>query len=473
MLRVLILDRSNPVFFQWVRGLAQAVTDLDLRILFVSDKEKSGLYGNLEVINVFDGLQDSELETLERKAGFSLHRALVPERSFFDYSSFRKCRTYSSLAIEEIGRRIRPYFNTLDYVIREKADVVLEGLADNFMTSLATRLARFYGKPFYMAYAYYWWSDGLFFVDRVDQTSSDVDRRYRHYRQHPEEIDRARVDSIFSQKRATLQFPGRGIYPLGLRLRQLWARRKSYEPISWSHWICRRISALASRVGIRLFIPQHRALYDEDFILFPLHVSPEATLLGSEPELADQFSLIKNISMNLPFGVRLYVKEHPAQFLGHGLDYDFYRRLTALPNVRYYRGDAALKELMSHRRCLGVAVINGTVGLEAAMNRKPVFVFGRALYGAGDCFFKPKSFEEFYSHVQKLRYEGHVFDEQALYAILQSLDDAVVHADIDISRFKSWTEMALSSDAIYRAFLIKCLAAYSSGSGGRRISGRD
>src|SRR5207248_2167707 len=116
-----------------------------------------------------------------------------------------------------------------------------------------------------------------------------------------------------------------------------------------------------------------------------------------EPELADQFSLLKNISMNLPFGVRLYVKEHPAQFLGNGLNYGFYRRLTALSNVRYYRADAPLKELVSHRRCLGVAVINGTVGLEAAMNRKPVFVFGRALYGAGDCFFKPQSFDEFYA----------------------------------------------------------------------------
>lgn len=473
MLRVLILDRSNPVFYQWVRGLAKTIVDLDVRIIFVSDKEESASHGNLEIVNVFDGLQDTDLETLERKAGFSLHKALVPERSFFDYSSFRKCQTYSGLTIEKIGRTIRPYLNTLDYVIREKADVVLEALTDNFMTSLATRLARFYGKPFYMAYAYYWWSDGLFFVDRVDQTSSEIDRRYRHYRQHPGDVDRVRVDKIFSQKRATLQFPGRGIYPLGLRLRQLWARRKSYEPISWSHWICRRLSGFVSRMAIRARIPQHRAPYDEDFILFPLHVSPEATLLGSEPEFADQFSLLKNISMNLPFGVRLYVKEHPAQFLGNGLDYGFYRRLTALPNVRYYRADASLKELMSHRRCLGVAVINGTVGLEAAMNRKPVFVFGRALYGAGDCFLKPKSFDEFYARVQKIRGEGYTFDDQALYAILQALDDTVVRADVDIARSKTWTELALSCDPIYRALLNQCLARHSADRSGRRASGNE
>jgi len=456
MLRVLFLDRSNPVFVQWIEGFSKAVSDLDVGIIFASDKERSRVSGNLEVVNVFDIPQAQDIGVLERKLGFSLHKILAPERAFFDYSSFRRCQSYSRLSLEEVGRKVVPYLNAFDYLIRERADVVIEGLADNFMTAMAGRIARFYNKRFVMGYVYHWWTDGIFFVDQLDQTSSEVDRRYQHYRSHPDQIDRKRVEHVFAKKRAP-QFPGRGIYPLKLRLRQLIARRKSYEPISWRHWFCRRVSALASRVLIHKLVTRHSVPLDEDFILFPLHVSPEATLLGCEPEIADQFCLIKNISMNLPFGVRLYVKEHPAQFVGYGLDYGFYRRLTALPNVRYFRADASIDDLFKHPRCHGVAVINGTVGLEAAMHRKPVFVFGRAPYGVGDCFLKPKSFEEFFAQVQEIRHGSHRFDEEALYAILQALDDAVVKADIDMTCYKSWSELALAMNPVYRKFLLMCL----------------
>ena len=80
-----------------------------------------------------------------------------------------------------------------------------------------------------------------------------------------------------------------------------------------------------------MLIPRHTEPRDEPFVIYPLNTSPEAALLGSYPELADQFSLIKNISMNLPYGVKLYVKEHPLAHLGLGLDFGFYRRLSALP----------------------------------------------------------------------------------------------------------------------------------------------
>src|SRR5262249_3094955 len=155
-------------------------------------------------------------------------------------------------------------------------------------------------------------------------------------------------------------------------------------------------------------------------------ILPEATLLGSAPEIADQFGLIKNISMSLPFGVRLYVKEHPAQQLGTGLDYGFYRRLMSLPNVRYVPASADVRNILRHRGCLAVAVINGPVGLEGAMNfRKPVFVFAPALYGAADCFLKPKNFGEFFTQVEGIRNGEFTFDEDALYAMLQAIDDSV------------------------------------------------
>jgi hypothetical protein len=325
------------------------------------------------------------------------------------------------------------------------------------MTSLAGRIAVHYGKPFYMNFAYYWWENGLLFANRINQTSSEVDTRYAEYRAEPGRIDRDRVDSVYAAKRFRPAATG---YSLRMRLQQLWARRTSYEPLSLKNWVCRRISAAASRAAIRSLVTSLERPLDEPFVLFPLHVLPEATLLGSEPEIADQFGLIKNMSMNLPFGVRLYVKEHPAQQLGMGLDYGFYRRLSSLPNVRYLRASANLAELLQHRGCLAVAVINGTVGLEAAfMFRKPVFVFGPALYRAGGCFLKPGNFEEFGRQLLDIRRGRYTFDEEGLYAILQSIDDCVVRAPIDFTKGRNWSETALQAVPVYREFLADRLKA--------------
>jgi hypothetical protein len=453
LLRLLLIDRSNPVFVQSARALAGAARDLPLQIIFVSDKEPSSIEGNLEIVNIHDVAQKKDIRTLEAAYGFSVHRALIPERAFFDYSSFRRCQRYSNLEIEDIERLVTPYLNAFDYLIREKADLVIEGLADNFMTSLAGRIAQHCKKPFFMNMAYYWWPDGLIFADRLDQTCSEIDRRYAEYRANPALIDRAKVDSVFSEKRFRPSAVG---YSLKMRLQQLFARRTSYEPFSLRNWVCRRLSAVVSRIAIRHWLNAEGRPRDEEFVLFPLHVLPEATLLGSAPEIADQFALLKNMSMHLPFGVRLYVKEHPAQQLGFGLDYGFYRRLTSLPNVRYFKASANLHEMLTHRGCLGVAVINGTVGLEAAMiYRKPVFVFGPALYGVGDCFIKPKNYEEFFAAIQTIRRGEFQFDEEALYALLQAFDDAVTRADVDLAATKSWTETAMGGVLIIRQFLVE------------------
>jgi hypothetical protein len=458
MLRVLLIDRSNPLFIKLVRSLADEIRDLPVQILFLSGKERSEIAGNIEIINVRDVQQRKSIDELERDYGFSIHHALVPERAFFDYSSFRQCQRYSDLSIDEVGERILPYLNAFDVLIREKVDMVIEGVADTFIPSLAGRIARFYGKPFYMNLVYYWWPDGLFFTDRMDQTSSEIDRLYYKYLTEPTKIDRERLDSLFSRKRVKVPATS---YDWKMRMQQLGARMNSFEPLSFGNWVCRRVNAVFAKFAIRSLVKSYDGPQPgEEYVLYPLHVSPEASLLGSSPELADQFSLIKNMSMNLPFGVRLYVKEHPGQNLGFGLGYGFYRQLTSLPNVRYLKASADLNGMLSDSNCLAVAVINGTVGLEAAMHfRKPVFVFGAALFAAADCFIKPKNIRDIYQGIQDIRSGRYKFDEDALYAMLAAIDASVVQADVDFSEAATWSDVARSSNAIYRQFLLKRLAA--------------
>lgn len=449
------MDRSNPDFVDWIRELSRLIGDSGIRLLFLTDKEASGVHGNLEIINVNDVHQQLSLADLQEKYSFSIYRTLVPERAFVDYSSFRRSQCYSRLTLEEIERKAQPFYNALDYVIRERADLVLEGLADNFMSAAAGSISQHYRKPFRMAFVYYWWTDGILMVDRQDQTSSHVDQDYARYYANPELVDRTAIDILFSKKKLNLTYAGtNGKYRLKNRLAQITNRFRSYEPPSILNWIMRRLGWSCSRLLISWFIEKHRVRPDDGkFVIFPLHVSPEASLLGSSPEMADQFSLIKNISMNLPLGVSLYVKEHPYQMVGDGLNFEFYRRLNVLPNIKYFSADVSLHGLLTDPDCIGVATINGTVGIEAALIKKPVFVFGQAIYGAADCFIKPRDFSEFRTAVMEILKGGFTFDDDALYAILKALDNNVIRADIDMNDHYGWKAVALATAQINANFI--------------------
>ncbi len=136
------------------------------------------------------------------------------------------------------------------------------------------------------------------------------------------------------------------------------------------------------------------------------------------------------------------MKEHPHQQMGLGLDYAFYKRVRSLPNVRLYSPAVRAESLYCDPNCLAVVVIAGTIGLEAALKRKPVFVFGRPIYYRGDCFIKSRTFEDFFLELKRIMNGDYKFDEWGLYAILQAMKDAVMETDVAFSKARSWLELS-------------------------------
>jgi hypothetical protein len=451
MFNVLLIDRSNPAFFDLAIDLSRLINNDNIKIIFLSDKKNSGMYGELEVINIADIPQSKSLSELQLVFNFSLHRALVPERAFFDYSSFRQSQRYSDMSLDEVYLSAQPYINALDYLIRERVDLVMEGLADNFMTSVAGRLAGVYKKKFFMAFIYYWFDNGFLMADRMDQTCTLVEEKYRQNLAHQDSLDREQLDLFYSRKILHPHFPNN--YTIKSRFRQLINRFNSYERPSFKNFVLRRLSWGIAKLQIKMFIVFEKKIRSEKFVLFPLHVTPEATLLGSSPELADQFALIKNVSMNLPIGVYLYIKEHPYQVMGAGLDYQFYKKIKSLPNVRIFSADLTASKIYNDNNCLAVIVISGTVGLEAAIQKVPVFVFGRPIYGAANCFIKPKDFEEFFTALQSIMKKEYSFDEPALYAMLKALKESVIGIEIELSKANSWLELSYMTNAITAKFI--------------------
>ena len=452
MLNVVVIDHSYLNQIGWAQHFAE--TTKGFSVILVTDKLPTGRDGKLEIVNVNERQAARSLEKIQQDVKFSLYKALVPERAYFDYTSLTRSGCYSRLAFSQIGERVNAYIDTLDEVIRERAGIVLGHLADNGIASVAALLAKNYEKPYMASLPYYWWADGFIVYDQPDQTSTQVDLLYKKFYSGQLSINSLEIDRIYSMKRATLQYQDNQAYRLSDRFRKIIRSRNWHEPFSFLNWVLRRGNFLISELNIKLFTYTRKTAYaDRPYVLFPLHVVPEASLLGASPELADQLSLIKNISINLPWGVDLFVKKHPGQKNWHGPNFDFFKKLAALPNVQVIAAEVSALSMLDDRHCLAVATINSTIGLEAAIKRKPVFVFGRAIYGVADCFFKPKNFTQFENQMLNIIQGTYSFDELALYSLLAALDKSVWRGEENFLTKKTANEFAFSCGSVYEKYI--------------------
>ena len=114
------------------------------------------------------------------------------------------------------------------------------------------------------------------------------------------------------------------------------------------------------------------------FVYFPLHQTPERTLLIGSPFNTNQIEIIKHISKSLPIGYKLYVKEHPTQVLREWREISFYKEVLSIPNVEFIHYSVKTEEIL--KKCSLVVTINGTAGLEAAIFKKPSIIFSDFSY---------------------------------------------------------------------------------------------
>ena len=125
---------------------------------------------------------------------------------------------------------------------------------------------------------------------------------------------------------------------------------------------------------VRKFYQQTRD--GEKFLLYPLHFHPESSTSILAGSWLDEYEVIRNIAFNLPEGMRLYVKDHLSAWAYPSLD--FYRRIRALPNVRLLPPEAPTKQLIGQSEA--VITLTSTVGYEALLLRRRVFLYGRVFY---------------------------------------------------------------------------------------------
>lgn len=137
---------------------------------------------------------------------------------------------------------------------------------------------------------------------------------------------------------------------------------------------------------------------NEKYIYFPLHFQPEATTLVQAPYYVDQINFIKNVSMSLPVGYKLYVKEHPSS-IGYR-ESKYYNKIEKIPNVLLISPGVDSIKLIKNSQA--VIVLSGTVGWEALLLKKPVIIFGNAFYNDTDLTYQCKHYEDITEIINKI-----------------------------------------------------------------------
>lgn len=112
------------------------------------------------------------------------------------------------------------------------------------------------------------------------------------------------------------------------------------------------------------------------YVFFPLHTEPEVSLLVYGRPYVNQIEIIRMLAMSLPIDTVLVVKEHPWMVGKRALG--AYQKMLDIPRVKF--ADPALEARMLVKHSDLVAVVTGSVALEAAMLNKPVITFGDCPY---------------------------------------------------------------------------------------------
>lgn len=123
--------------------------------------------------------------------------------------------------------------------------------------------------------------------------------------------------------------------------------------------------------------------YCEDYVALFLHYQPEATTCPGGDIFVDQRLCVELLLKYLPKNWKVYVKEHPHQFIRYRIGHtsrmrDLYDDLVKNERVRLISTEVDTFELIKYTKA--VSTITGTVGWEAMVRQKPVIAFGLGWY---------------------------------------------------------------------------------------------
>jgi len=180
------------------------------------------------------------------------------------------------------------------------------------------------------------------------------------------------------------------------------------------HW-----NKLKNLVMYKIYLKFEDLDINRDYYYYSMNLEPESTVLYlGDGIYENQIKLIMNIASQLPSNTFLYVKDHP-HFLGYRSFHD-YLKLMRVPNIKVLKAEIPGKKII--KDCLGVFLINGTAGFEAAMLNKHVYTFGNMFYNIFERIHYIKNIKDLREVVYKNHNVKYKDDEKLFKFILAFLD---------------------------------------------------
>ena len=153
----------------------------------------------------------------------------------------------------------------------------------------------------------------------------------------------------------------------------------------------------------------------DKYVYYSIHFEPEAAIIG-KTLLESQLTIIKMLAHALPKGWKLYVKEHPHQFMLNNeiahyfinnLDFfkniSFYQEIQKIPNVILISLKVSSKNLMLNSQA--IATLGGTITLESALHNIPAILFNplETVYGILSNTLHVRSYSDLLDAMEKLK----------------------------------------------------------------------
>jgi hypothetical protein len=367
-------------------------------------------FGNEIAIEHFDSwvkenrdlIGNTSLLDLEREFPQSnLWRSVVAQRTLADYSYIGDSFPVQHRSLPEIENYLKSVVLFYRYVLdKYQVEVAMAHAADVIHSHMLFELA--HSRPFFAINQFYspYWQKGRYPVDIPGLKSSALNMRYEKYMREYKDMVLPRLPELEAYLTGCcLDDPTRQtvlkVWPTSLssvfktswngliRGRSLFTLRSGDTLTAYYRrplvpavkaWMIRSKNLAERRISIRFA----SAAPERPFVLFAPHYQPESATLASAPVWSDMLALLRMLSVSLPSGYQLAVKDHPA--IGGNRPASFYRHAARLPNVILFAESFPSVELL--KRCSMAVTVTGTAGLQALFFGKPTLLFGPAYF---DC----------------------------------------------------------------------------------------
>lgn len=242
---------------------------------------------------------------------------------------------------------------------------------------------------------------------------------------------------------------------------KIYIHRKDYKILVNKARYLAKIKVETNRFLKKVEKLEEMPVENQKFILFALHLQPEATTLPGGGFFNDQLLAIKMLSSSLPDDTFLYVKEHPSYWMEKGRlesvfesrNVAFYNEIKTLKNVILIKHEIPSNELLE--KCLAVVTITGTIGFEAIYKGKPVLTFGPTFYEDYPSVFRIKSNQDCNNVIDFICKTEFTFDRRDVACYLLAIQKYVVPMGFKEKNFLDNGAPSVSEEDVF--FLINRL----------------